>query len=193
MTTAPSAAPSVPSPLGADPARAVLFLLVTGALLGTSTNLAKIATGRGIDPLAFLACSIVGASVLLGAITLARGVRPRPDGALSSTTSSPPSSRSPPPTSSSSPPCRAWARASWRSPSLGRWKRPLCPAELASGLLPERPLGACPVRRSASGCRSRRGRSGDRVSLSLALPATNAVSTPPGRRRVNGGGWHEQR
>ena len=76
MTTAPLAAPSAPSPLGADPARAVLFLLVTGALLGTSTNLAKIATGRGLDPLAFLAWSIVGASVLLGAITLARGVRP---------------------------------------------------------------------------------------------------------------------
>ncbi|MEE4349281.1 MAG: EamA family transporter [Pacificimonas sp.] len=76
MTIVPSAAPSVPSPLGADPARAVLFLLVTGALLGTSTNLAKVATGRGIDPLAFLAWSIVGASVLLGIAALARGVRP---------------------------------------------------------------------------------------------------------------------
>ena len=65
-----------PSPLGADPARAVLFLVVTGALLGTSTNLAKVATGRGIDPLAFLAWSIMGAAVLLGLLTLARGIRP---------------------------------------------------------------------------------------------------------------------
>lgn len=76
MTIVPSAAPPVPSPLGADPARALLFLLVAGALLGTSTNLAKVATGRGIDPLAFLAWSIVGAAVLLGAAALARGVRP---------------------------------------------------------------------------------------------------------------------
>ncbi len=76
MTTAQSTISAPPSPLGADPARALVFLLVTGALLGTSTNLAKIATGRGIDPLAFLAWSIVGAAVLLGTIGLARGVRP---------------------------------------------------------------------------------------------------------------------
>ena len=76
MTTAPRAAPSAPSPPGADPARAVLFLVLTGALLGTSTNLAKIATGRGLDPLAFLAWSILGAAALLGAWGLARGVRP---------------------------------------------------------------------------------------------------------------------
>lgn len=76
MTTAQSAASAVPSPLGADPARAVLLLLITGTLLGTSTNLAKVATGRGLDPLAFLAWSIVGAAMLLGFISLARGVRP---------------------------------------------------------------------------------------------------------------------
>ena len=68
--------PAAPSPLGADPARAVLFLLLTGILLGTSTTLAKVATGRGLDPLAFLAWSIVGAALLLAGVSLARGVRP---------------------------------------------------------------------------------------------------------------------
>ena len=55
--------------------RALAPLLGAGALLGVSTNLAKVATGRGTDPLAFLAWSIAGATLVLLVATRARGVR----------------------------------------------------------------------------------------------------------------------
>ena len=56
-------------------ARALALLLGAGALLGTSTNLAKLATGRGTDPLSFLAWSIAGATLVLLTVTRIRGER----------------------------------------------------------------------------------------------------------------------
>lgn len=41
------------------------LLLATGGLLGIATNLAKLAGEAGLDPLAFLAWSIIGATVVL--------------------------------------------------------------------------------------------------------------------------------
>ncbi|MEE8263288.1 MAG: hypothetical protein V3R83_12570, partial [Gammaproteobacteria bacterium] len=42
---------------------AVASLLGCGALLGLSTNLAKVANGFGIEPLPFLAWSLAGATL----------------------------------------------------------------------------------------------------------------------------------
>ncbi len=53
--------------------RALALLAATGALLGLSTNLAKLATDRGTAPLAFLAWSIAGATLVLLAVSRARG------------------------------------------------------------------------------------------------------------------------
>lgn len=51
-------------------------LLTTGALIGLSTNLAKIADGAGLSPLAFLAWPVVGATVVLTAFQASRGRLP---------------------------------------------------------------------------------------------------------------------
>lgn len=48
------------------------LLLATGALLGISTNLAKLAAEAGLNPLAFLAWSVVGAAVVLMGISAFR-------------------------------------------------------------------------------------------------------------------------
>ena len=53
-----------------------LLLLSTGALLGLSTNLAKLAADAGLAPLSFLAWSVTGAAVVLGAVAGARGRLP---------------------------------------------------------------------------------------------------------------------
>lgn len=47
-------------------------LLATGAFLGVSTNLAKLAGEAGLDPLAFLTWSVVGATVVLLVINATR-------------------------------------------------------------------------------------------------------------------------
>ncbi|MBS3761447.1 MAG: hypothetical protein KGY43_08270, partial [Halodesulfurarchaeum sp.] len=47
-------------------------LLATGAFLGVSTNLAKLADGVGLNPLAFLTWSVVGATAILVGINAAR-------------------------------------------------------------------------------------------------------------------------
>ena len=54
----------------------IACLLATGALLGLSTNLAKVAGGAGLTPLAFLAWSITGASLLLVGVAAVRGRLP---------------------------------------------------------------------------------------------------------------------
>lgn len=46
--------------------RPLVFLIVTGFLIGLTTNLTKIALDRGVSPLAFLAWPILGASAMLG-------------------------------------------------------------------------------------------------------------------------------
>jgi drug/metabolite transporter (DMT)-like permease len=51
-------------------------LLAAGLLLGISTNLAKVAHGAGITPLAYLTWSLIGASLLLTMITYFRGQAP---------------------------------------------------------------------------------------------------------------------
>lgn len=51
-------------------------LVATGALLGLSTILAKLAIGAGLAPIAFLAWSALGAAILLGALAVARGQLP---------------------------------------------------------------------------------------------------------------------
>jgi len=48
-------------------------LLAAGLLLAVSTNLAKVAQGIGITPLAYLTWSLVGATLLLTAVSYARG------------------------------------------------------------------------------------------------------------------------
>ncbi|ELZ12691.1 membrane protein [Halovivax asiaticus JCM 14624] len=48
------------------------FLLATGVFLGLSTNLAKIAAGVGLEPLAFLAWSLVGSTTVLAVIGAVR-------------------------------------------------------------------------------------------------------------------------
>ncbi|MBK1661595.1 EamA/RhaT family transporter [Paracraurococcus ruber] len=55
------------------------LLLATGALLGVSTNLAKLAVGAGLPPLAFLTWSTAGAALLVGAVVARRGALPRLD------------------------------------------------------------------------------------------------------------------
>lgn len=54
----------------------LVLLAATGTLLGVSTNLAKLASDTGLDPLAFLAWSVVGAAVALLSISAARGRLP---------------------------------------------------------------------------------------------------------------------
>jgi len=54
----------------------LLLLLATGACLGLSTNLAKLAGDSGLAPLAFLAWSVAGASLLLFGRAAARGELP---------------------------------------------------------------------------------------------------------------------
>jgi drug/metabolite transporter (DMT)-like permease len=48
------------------------LLLATGTLLGISTNLAKLAAQAGLDPLAFLTWSVMGAAAILLSISAAR-------------------------------------------------------------------------------------------------------------------------
>ena len=64
----------VSSNLSPLPAWLVPFvcLLVTGALIGLSTNLAKLAAGVGLEPLAYTAWSVVGAAAVLTAVSAAR-------------------------------------------------------------------------------------------------------------------------
>ena len=60
-----------PAPLGqGEVLVAVASLLGCGALLGLSTNLAKVANEFGIEPLPFLAWSLAGATLLLSAVAL---------------------------------------------------------------------------------------------------------------------------
>lgn len=62
---------------GPTPSRASLIplalLLATGALLGISTNLAKVAALIGLAPLPFLAWSVLGAAILLSILAALRG------------------------------------------------------------------------------------------------------------------------
>lgn len=55
------------------------LLLGAGALLGLSTNLAKLAVEAGLAPLAFLAWSTLGAAILVGGTVAAQGALPRMD------------------------------------------------------------------------------------------------------------------
>lgn len=54
----------------------LVYLLAAGALIGLSTNLAKLAAEAGLSPLAFLAWSVAGATAVLTAIGAARGRLP---------------------------------------------------------------------------------------------------------------------
>ena len=54
-------------------------LVATGALLGLSTNVAKLAGDAGLPPLALLAWSVLGAAALLGTVSVLRGDPPRLD------------------------------------------------------------------------------------------------------------------
>ena len=54
----------------------LVLLAATGALLGVSTNLAKLALKSGLDALAFLAWSVFGAAVVLLTISAVRGRLP---------------------------------------------------------------------------------------------------------------------
>ena len=54
----------------------IVFLIATGACLGLSANFATLAGSAGLPPLAFLAWSVCGASVLLFALAGARGELP---------------------------------------------------------------------------------------------------------------------
>ena len=58
--------------------RALPFLLATGAMLGSSTALAKLAATAGLPPLAFLAWSCGGAAVLSSVRAALRGTLPPP-------------------------------------------------------------------------------------------------------------------
>ena len=53
-------------------------LLTVGALLGLSTNLAKVASGAGLHPMTFLTWSVVGATLVLTTVNAAAGRLPRP-------------------------------------------------------------------------------------------------------------------
>jgi drug/metabolite transporter (DMT)-like permease len=55
----------------------LVLLLVTGTLLGVSTNLAKVAGQAGVNPLAFLTWLVVGAAILLLGIGAARRRLPK--------------------------------------------------------------------------------------------------------------------
>ena len=65
---------SVPKPSSPNPRWIIplTLLLSTGALLGISTNLAKLASAAGLDPLAFLTWSVIGATVVLVSVSAAR-------------------------------------------------------------------------------------------------------------------------
>lgn len=52
---------------------ALIYLLGAGAMLGLTTNLAKLANGQGISPLPYLVWSLMGAAVILLAYTLPSG------------------------------------------------------------------------------------------------------------------------
>lgn len=52
-------------------------LLITGSLLGASTNLAKLAGMHGLSALAFLAWSLLGAAIILTGVAVVRGRLPR--------------------------------------------------------------------------------------------------------------------
>lgn len=78
----------IPSPLSPPPRHAprrasrawvlpLVLLLVTGALLGLSANLAKLASGAGLSPLAFLTWSVVGAAVVLTVVSATRRRLPK--------------------------------------------------------------------------------------------------------------------
>lgn len=54
----------------------LVLLTATGTLLGISTNLAKLASKSGLDPLAFLAWSVIGAAVVLLSVSTVRGRLP---------------------------------------------------------------------------------------------------------------------
>lgn len=54
---------------------AVVVLLGAGMLLGVTTNLAKVANGIGISPLAYLTWSMTGATLLLAIVSCLRGHR----------------------------------------------------------------------------------------------------------------------
>lgn len=54
----------------------LIHLLVAGSLLGTSTVLAKLAGDVGLPSLAFLAWSLLGATLMLGTASVARGDTP---------------------------------------------------------------------------------------------------------------------
>lgn len=54
----------------------LLLLVVTGSMLGASTNMAKIAGEQGLAPLAFLAWSITGATGMLWIVAILRGTIP---------------------------------------------------------------------------------------------------------------------
>lgn len=69
------AAPAT-APPRADGAGTIVCLLAAGTLLALSTNLAKVAGSAGVPPLAFLAWSITGASVVMIAVAAARGELP---------------------------------------------------------------------------------------------------------------------
>lgn len=57
--------------------RPLLYLLVTGFLIGLTTNLTKVALDRGVSPLAFLAWPVLGGAVMLTAWTRRKGARAR--------------------------------------------------------------------------------------------------------------------
>lgn len=54
-----------------------LLLLVVGTLLGVSTNLAKYASGKGLDPRTLLIWAVSGAALVITTVNLLRGRRPR--------------------------------------------------------------------------------------------------------------------
>lgn len=54
----------------------LLYLLSGGALLGLSTNLAKLAGEAGLPPLAFLCWSVIGATLILMVVTVLRSGLP---------------------------------------------------------------------------------------------------------------------
>lgn len=54
----------------------VVLLIATGAMLGATTNLAKLAGEAGLPPLAFLAWSIAGAAIILTLVGAVRGKLP---------------------------------------------------------------------------------------------------------------------
>ncbi len=62
-----------------DRAQALVYLLITGTMLGTSTVLAKLAAQAGLAPSGFLTWSLATAAVLLGLIATARRIPLRAD------------------------------------------------------------------------------------------------------------------